>query len=92
MGPKPRKPSAAEDCAAEYPISCKIMDILYDKQYLDKIRHARLNNELLQRFDYQAMESEIAKEKIVKLEDKVSSLEEEIDRLEQYSRRSNFRF
>lgn len=65
MGPKPRKPSAAEDRAAEYPISCKILDILCDEQY--KIRHARLNNEMLQRFDYQAIESEIAKEKIVKL-------------------------
>ena len=83
------KPNAAVDNAVKDPISSKIMDILCDEQYLNRIKDMLFQttlmekfDELLQRFDNHATESEIAKEKIAKLEDKVSSLEEEVDKLE----------
>ena len=66
----------------------KIKDMLFQtcsfKHALPNNVHGKLD-ELLQRFDNQATESEIVKEKIAKLEDNVCSLEEEVDWLDQYS-------
>ena len=54
-------------------------NMLFQTMFMEKL------HELLPRFDNQATESEIVKEKIAKLEDNVWSLEEEVDWLDQYS-------
>ena len=92
--PKARKPSFEEDDL----ISTKLLEVLTDDIFVGKLKDMLFLatimeklEEMIQRFDSQSAESVILKEKVAELEAKVSSLEDEIDRLEQYSHRSNIR-
>ena len=87
VGPEPVTPKARKllEVLTDDIFVGKLKDMLFLATIMEKLE------EMIQRFDSQSAESVILKEKVAELEAKVSSLEDEIDWLEQYSHRSNIR-